>query len=113
MPTSTLTPTEAQAAELEGLKPANAAVLRLITAHEDAKAAKVAAEKLRDAAAKELGKLLESGDLQGFTYGGKVVVRLSTVRTPRFENERFKLSHPRLWAAFTKITVSKRLNVTP
>lgn len=111
MATATLTPTEAEAAELEALAPATAEVRKLVSVYHAAVARKEAAEEARVSARDRLGALLDADGLQGFTVGGKVVARASTVRTPRLDTAKLKAKHPRIFAMFTVVTVSKRITV--
>lgn len=55
------------------------------------------------------GKRLEEDGLQGYTYHGKVHARRSEVRTPRLDTKALKEKHPKIFAAFTKVTESVRV----
>lgn len=60
---------------------------------------------------RDFGATLEANGLQAFTVGGKAIVRLSEVTTHRLDSEKLKLKHPRIWAAFQKVTVAKRVTI--
>ena len=111
--TDLLNPTEVEAAELEGLLPVDAdhelqgkiLLARALKQRRDLATAEY------NAAKDELGAALAAANLQGFTLEGKVVVRRSFVRTPRFDSKGFKEKHPKLYAAFVNVTESIRITI--
>lgn len=111
--TDLLNPTEVEAAELEGLAAVDAdpelmgkiLLARALKERRDTAVAEYNAVK------DELGGLLAGANLQGFTLSGKVAVRRSFVRTPRFNTKAFKEKHPKLYTAFTSVTESIRITV--
>lgn len=68
-------------------------------------------DKQMDVIKRDFGATLEANGLQAFTVGGKAIVRLSEVTTHRLDSEKLKLKHPRIWAAFQKVTVAKRVTI--
>lgn len=55
-------------------------------------------------------RLLDDG-LQGYLLHGKVHARRTVVRSPRLDSKALKDKHPRIYAAFVKITESVRIVV--
>jgi predicted phage-related endonuclease len=108
-----LNPTEAEALELEALVSvdSNTDIKAKIRQARSLKEKRDAAEKAYSDAKNELGSMLADAGLQGFTLNGKVVVRRSLVRTSRLDSKALKAKHPRIFAAFMKVTESIRVTV--
>ncbi len=58
-----------------------------------------------------ISKRLEDDGLQGYTWGGKVRARISSVTTPRLDSKKLKETMPHIWNQFIKITKSERFTM--
>lgn len=104
---------EAEAQELEGLcaVDTNTVVLLKIKEFDTLREQKKAIDLKMDVIKRNLGATLEKNHLQAFTVGGKAIVRLSEVTTHTLDSIKLKAKHPRIWAAFQKVTVAKRVTI--
>ena len=107
--TATVTMNEREAAEAEGLveMPLDLIALR---------DRKLQLDEQKDALVAEIDKIketfaqrMEAYGVQGFVLNGKVHARRSEVKTSRIDSKALKEAHPRLWAAFSKVTESVRV----
>jgi len=104
-----ITLNEAEAAAAEGIAamPADLVALRneKIQLDEQISALEARKKEIRDI----FGARLESMGLQGFSLNGKVHARRSEVHTTRLDSGKLKEKHPKIWAAFAKVTDSVRV----
>ncbi len=106
--------TETQAALEEGLAPLYEQTAEIQSAYlrRKERAELIASLKAEQQVDNEiLSNALESQNLQGFTAGGKVRVRLSDVNTPRLDAKLLKEMLPEVFKRFTVVTKSQRLTV--
>lgn len=110
--------TELTAAELEGivtLDPSTSADFALVNLIEKFRTLDQSEKKLASDKAEVrkaiLAEITERG-AQALEVHGSVVARKSQVTKTGLDSKTFKVTHPRLWAKFSKVTESVRLTIT-
>ena len=79
---------------------------------------KLALDEQKDAIIAEIDQIKATFDqrmaaygVQGFVLNGKVHARRSEVKTSRVDTKKLKEAHPRIFAAFLKVTESVRITI--